>query len=118
MKQVDKLRESLEHWYVVGDWKDTVENYLYNGYTPGSFFTAVFANDLVGAASRSHPSNTWRSIQDLCKWMANSRLSEAFGSYEKVNKWLKLSAEKRHQALADAGLLYSAWDILSHKEPA
>ena len=116
MKPTDKLFDSFDYWSVPHEWGCEIENYLVRGFPPGGFHTALFANDLFTAASKSHPANTWSDIRLTCNWILKCGLPEAFGSYEKVTAWLKLTAEERQERCEKAGLLYTAWDIL--KSPA
>ena len=53
-----KLYNSLKNYSVSKDYADPIYNYLVHGFNPGSFFTALLANDFMGAVSRSHPGNT------------------------------------------------------------
>ncbi|HET8688514.1 MAG TPA: hypothetical protein VFM18_18025 [Methanosarcina sp.] len=97
---------------VPDEWQQELYNYLVMGFDPGSFFTAVMANDLVGAAAKSHPANTWRAIQQLMKWILNKAPGVSWGSYDRVHDWLKLSAEERKEILERYKLLYTEKDIM------
>ena len=80
-----KLNKSLVLWSVNDEWQEVMENYLLRGFEPGSFFTAVLVNDLMGAALHSHPSNRWDDIRNLCKWLNGEAPKECFGSYKAVS---------------------------------
>jgi hypothetical protein len=42
----NRILKTFELWRVPKDFADPMYNYLVHGYEPGSFFTAVLANDL------------------------------------------------------------------------
>ena len=107
-----KFQESFDHWGVPGEWQQELENYLVHGFDPGGFFSCFFANDLYGAAVRSHPANKLEAIRNLSKWIINVGPRRAFGTKEKVTDWLSLSNEQRRKILEDQGLLMTAWDHL------
>jgi len=98
------------------EWEQELHNYLVLGYSPGSFHLSVFANDLFGAAVRSHPANTWPAIMAMCRWMINNAPIQSFGSYEKVQNWLQLTKEERRKILEEKRLLTPekevVWNIL------
>jgi hypothetical protein len=119
MSNVDALgmfRDSTRNWEVDEEWSHVAYNYVVLGFSPGSFFTAFFANDLVGAACHSHPSNTMGAVIALGKWLANDAPKDCWGSYEKVGAWLALRQEIRDEICEKCGLKATAWDILSRKE--
>jgi hypothetical protein len=113
---LSKFRRSTQDWEVDGEWSTVAYNYVILGLEPGSFFTAFFANDLVGAATHSHPANTMGAVIALSKWLANDAPLDCWGSYEKVAAWVKLSQEIRDEICEKCGLKATAWEIL--KEPA
>lgn len=108
--------DPIRGYPVPEEWQEELHGYLISGFPPGSFHTAVFANDLFTAAVRSHKLNTWDAISGLCLWIINLGPREAFGSAEKVEAWLKLTKDERVKILEDKGLLYTeevvAWNLL------
>lgn len=111
-----KLAESFRYWNVNDEWQGVLERYLIDGFSPGSFFEALLANDLVGAATRSHPSNQWKEIMAVMKWLINRAPKESYGSYEKVREWLRLSEDQRRTYCENANVQMSMWDHLNDKE--
>jgi hypothetical protein len=70
------------------DWtKDTIDNYINRGLSPGSFCRALFANDLMMTYayadmwSRDH-------MYDLLCYVRAKVPPEAKGSYRKVDNWI------------------------------
>ena len=106
-----KLYKSLSEYQVSKDYADPIYNYLVHGYSPGSFFTSVLANDFIDAISRSHPANTIPALKNLVCWIVNE-LPEGVthGSYETVQNWLNLSSEDRRVVLEQRRLIYSEQD--------
>jgi hypothetical protein len=90
------------------DFAEPFYNYLVFGWTPGSCFTSVLANDFVSAISRSHPSNTVNAFKALVGWMRDTMPKEAYGSYEKVAKWTELTPEERRTVLEQTGLVFTS----------
>lgn len=103
--------------FVSGESQRELYNYLVCGLPAGSFHTAIFAGDLMGAAERTNPLNTWSGITAMCKWIINTAPEQSWGSYENVQSWLALSKEERVRILEKKGLLTPekevAWNIIS-----
>ena len=106
----ERLRDTFREWDVDEEWTDVTVKYLLYGFHPGSFFTSLYANDAWGAIMHSHPSNRITNLKNLIGWIVNINLEEAFGSYEKVGQWTKMSAEKRRDILEKRGLIFSEKD--------
>ena len=102
-----RLRESFIQWEVPGEYAQHVCSYLINGWHPGSFYTAVFANDFTSAMCRSHPSNALDGLQNLSKWIVAWMPKEAWGSYDAVENWIKMSDDDRRTVLEQARLIYT-----------
>ena len=100
--------QTFQRWDVPKDFAEPFYNYLVFGYTPGSCFTSVLANDFVSAISRSHPSNTINAFKALVGWMRDTMPAEAYGSYEKVAKWTELNPEQRRIVLEQTGLIFTS----------
>jgi len=112
----DKLEKSLKHWEVDKDYADPMINYLVHGFSPGSFFTSVLANDFVDAIGRSHPGNSVPALKNLVGWIVNDMPREAWGSYDVVADWLSMQDVERREILEDAGLIFTerqeTWETL------
>jgi len=103
----NKLMQTFQHWQVPKDFAEPFYNYLVHGYTPGSCFTSVLANDFVSAISRSHPSNTVNAFKSLVGWMRDTMPEESYGSYEKVKAWTGINPEQRRIILEHTGLVFT-----------
>ena len=104
----NKLMQTFQRWDVPKDFAEPFYNYLVFGWTPGSCFTSVLANDFVSTISRSHPSNTINAFKALVGWMRDTMPAEAYGSYEKVAKWTELNPEQRRIVLEQTGLIFTS----------
>lgn len=104
----DRLYKTFKQWEVPTDFADPMANYLVYGYEPGSCFTAVLANDFVGAIRSSHPSNTVEAFKALAGWLYSHVPPQAYGSYERVRAWLDLDADERRAILEHNRLIYTA----------
>jgi hypothetical protein len=103
----NKLMESARLWSVPQEYFDPISNYLVHGFEPGSFYTALLANDFFGAMRSSHPGNSVPELKHLTSWIESSIPFEAFGSYQKVTDWLRLTADQRRALLVKRGLVYT-----------
>ena len=106
----NRLYETFSKWDVPREFADTMANYLVYGYNPGSGFTSILANDFASAIVRSHPSNTISAYKALVGWMGDTLPKEAYGSYEKVAKWVELNSEQRRIILEYHDLIYTSKD--------
>lgn len=104
----NKLMQTFAHWDVPKDFADPMYNYLVFGWTPGSCFTSVLANDFASAIARSHPSNTIEAYKALVGWIRDTVPKEAYGSYEDVAKWTALNAEQRRVILEKHKLVFTS----------
>jgi hypothetical protein len=123
MQLSDHSRNRLLHtfslWDVEQEYSQHVYDYLVNGWPPGSFYTAVFANDFVSAMAHSHPSNRIDTLKWLASWIRHHMPEQARGSYDAVEKWLGMSNDDRRTALEQAELIYDTktevWLILKNE---
>jgi hypothetical protein len=106
----NRLLKTFADWSVPKDYADPMYNYLVHGFEPGSFFTAVLANDFCGAIQRSHPANTIEALKHLVGWMRDAVPVKAIGSYQAVKDWTSLEQEQRRALLEWRGLIYSVED--------
>ena len=103
----NRLYETFSNWEVTRDFADPMANYLVYGYSPGSFFTAVLANDFHGVVAHSHPVNTIEALKNLSGWMTDCMPREAYGSYDNVSNWCYLSPSARRLILEKNNLIYT-----------
>jgi hypothetical protein len=106
----NRLLATFAQWSVPKDYADPMFNYLVYGYGPGSFFTAVLANDFASAVQRSHPANTIDALKHLVGWMQDTMPAQARGSYAAVDEWTGLSKEQRRAVLENCGLVFTEED--------
>ena len=106
----NRLLGTFAQWSVPKDYADPMYNYLVHGFEPGSFFTAVLANDFSSAIQRSHPANTIEALKHLVGWMRDAVPVKAMGSYQAVKDWTGLDQEQRRSLLEWRGLIYSVED--------
>ena len=117
-----KLEDTFELWRVDKDFSDPMFNYLVYGWSPGSCFTAVLANDFARAIQTSHPANSIPAFKALTGWIGDHVPRNARGSYENVDRWIKLDPHLRRAELELKGLIYTekqeTWLALSKPEHA
>jgi hypothetical protein len=106
----NRILETFKTWGVPKDFADPMYNYLVHGYSPGSCFTSVLANDFAGAIARSHPANTIEAFKALSGWINDTMPAEAFGSYKEVSDWCYLKGPARRKILEGLNLIYSVED--------
>lgn len=104
----NRLLKTFELWAVPGEFANPMYNYLVHGFSPGGCFTSVLANDFMNAVGRSHPSNTIEAFKSLAGWIRDTVPGEAWGSYEAVELWTKLTADQRRKILEELDLIYPA----------
>ena len=103
----NRLYETFERWDVTRELADTIANYLVYGYPPGSFFTAILANDFMQAIASSHPSNTINSLKALVGWINEFCPNEAYGSYARIEAWYDMTSEMRRPILEKKRIIYA-----------
>lgn len=101
------MRESADKWRVDDEYFECMVRYLVHGLNPGSFFTAVLANDFHGAMMRSHPLNTVTALKSLVGWVHDDFPAYSYGSYEKVEAWSNMPEEERRKYLEFARLIFT-----------
>jgi hypothetical protein len=102
-----RIMQNANNWQVERGYFDPLYNYLVHGFEPGGFWTAALANDFMGAVQRSHPGNTVESLKRASGWIQNSFPQVAYGSYDLVYGWTRLSAATRRSLLEEAALIYT-----------
>ena len=108
--------QTFATWDVPKDFAEPFYNYLVYGWSPGSCFSAILANDFASAIMRSHPSNRIEVYKALVGWIRDTVPEEAYGSYEKVKAWGGINPEQRRIILEHNGLVFTnqeeVWKIL------
>ena len=102
----NRLMHTFSLWDVPQEYRGHVYGYLVQGWPPGSFYTAMFANDFAGAIAHSHPSNRVDELKNLSGWIQSHMPEQARGSYDAVEKWPGMSDDDRRTALEQAKLIY------------
>ena len=69
------------------DAKQSLNDYITNGWQPGSFLVAVLSNDLFDAISRADD-DTRRNLSKIVDWIYNNMPSGLYGTREKVSNHL------------------------------
>ena len=103
----DRMMMSASHWTVPREYFDGLCNYLVYGFEPGSFWTAVLANDWHRAISSSHPSNTIEHLKMASGWIHDSFPVESYGGYKNVKRWMELEPIERRMILEECRLIYT-----------
>lgn len=115
-----KFLESFRNYYggleVSDEYLEVIERYVLYGLPPGGMWTSIFANDILSASCRSHPSNDWDQLKRVMQWIVRTSPKQCWGSYEAVNEWCRLDAKTREEICSQAGIQTTMWDILSEKE--
>lgn len=103
----NRILRSASDWNVDKDFLDPIYNYLVHGFEPGSFFSALLANDMFRAMACSHPANTIPALKNLTGWIHSTMGYGTFwGSAEVVQNWLNLTDSERREKLELLNLVY------------
>lgn len=104
----NRFLETLNQWSVPREYADVMFGYFVHGFEPGSFFTAVLANDFASAMSSSHPANSIQGLKNLVGWMRSTMTyGKTWGDHKTVENWLAMSESERRAVLVERRLLYS-----------
>jgi hypothetical protein len=106
----NRMRKAASDWSVPAEYFDPVYNYLVHGFEPGSFWTAVLANDFARAIQHSHPANSIPRLKNTVSWMQNQWPTMSYGNLQVVHHWLALDAAERRTHLEQAHLIYTEQD--------
>ena len=106
----NRMRVAASHWSVPAEYFDPVYNYLVHGFEPGSFWTAVLANDFARAIQHSHPANSIPALKNTVGWIQDSWPKSTYGDYTAVKIWLEMTGSERRLHLESVGLIYSEQD--------
>jgi hypothetical protein len=102
-----RLMHTADSWTVPRDYFDPLYRYLVYGYEPGSFWSAVLANDLMRAMQSSHPSNSIPALKHTTGWIQDRWPCPSWGTYAAVKQWSALRTEQRRSELELAGLIFT-----------
>ena len=103
----NRMMLSATRWTVPRDYFDPLYNYLVHGYEPGSFWTAVLANDFMRAVQSSHPANDIAALKHTVGWIRDSFPQESYGNIFIVEDWVNRSGHDRRQILESARMIYT-----------
>ena len=103
----NRMMLSATRWSVPRDYFDPLYNYLVHGFEPGSFWTAVLANDFMRAIQHSHPSNSIDALKNTVGWILDSFPLESYGNIFIVEDWVNRSGHDRRQILESACMIYT-----------
>lgn len=104
----NRFYTSLNEWAVPKEYADRMFEYIVHGYHPGSFYTALLANDFMSAMAHSHPANSIIGLKALIGWLRSTMLyGVAYGSYEAVANWVNMSDSERRTKLNERKILYT-----------
>ena len=76
-----------EHWQIPEHTYKALKRYVEDRIPTGGFLYAVLTNDLVGATGRADSENA-KKLNGIVGFVYNEIPSGAWGSKEKVEKWL------------------------------
>jgi len=98
-------------WKVDRECLDPIYNYMVHGFEPGSFYSALLANDMFLAMTHSHPANTVAMLKKLTAWI-RSTMSRGilWGNEEVVKNWIQMSDSQRREKLELLNLVYPEKD--------
>jgi hypothetical protein len=103
----NRMMLSATRWSVPRDYFDPLYNYLIHGFEPGSFWTAVLANDFMRAMQSSHPSNSIDALKNTVGWIQDSFPLESYGNIFIVEDWVNRSGHDRRRILESACMIYT-----------
>ena len=103
----DRMMLSATRWTVPRDFFDPLYNYLVHGFEPGSFWSAVLANDFMRAVQHSHPSNDISALKNTVGWIQDSFPEQSYGNRFIVGDWVNRSGHERSQILESARMVYT-----------
>jgi hypothetical protein len=103
----NRMMTAATHWTVPREYFDPLYNYLVHGFAPGSFWSAVLANDFMAAVQHSHPSNSLPHLKNVVGWMQDQWPEASYGNHDRVIMWQDLEPIQRRQQLESSHLIYS-----------
>jgi hypothetical protein len=103
----NRVMLGASRWTVPREYFDPLYNYLVYGFEPGSFWTAVLANDFMGAIQASHPGNTVEALKHATGWVRDTFPEGSYGDRRSVEYWVKMDSHLRRQHLENHRILLS-----------
>jgi hypothetical protein len=103
----DRMMVTASRWTVPRDYFEPLHNYLVYGFAPGSFWSAVLANDFMRAVQHSHPSNDISALKNTVGWILNSFPEQSYGDHDRVILWQDLEAIQRRRILESTDMIYT-----------
>lgn len=116
-----RLMLSATRWTVAREYFDPLYNYLVHGFEPGSFWSAVLANDFMRALQHSHPANSIPQLKHVVGWIQDSFPPSSYGDRDTVILWCGLEPVQRRRILEQHQLIYTEQDeimMILRSEPA
>jgi hypothetical protein len=98
---------TASRWTVPRDYFEPLYNYLVYGFEPGSFWSAVLANDFMRAVQHSHPANTIDALKNTVGWIQDSFPRESYGNIFMVEDWIRRSPHERRRLLESARMIHT-----------
>jgi hypothetical protein len=95
----DRIMLGASRWTVPREYFDPLYNYLVYGFEPGSFWTAVLANDFMNAIQHSHPANTIEALKHATGWIRDTFPQGSRGNYRSVKDWVSMDPAERRLTL-------------------
>ena len=95
----DRVMLSASRWTVPREYFDPLYNYLVHGFEPGSFWTAVLANDFMTAVQHSHPSNDIPALKHCVGWIRDTFPQGSYGDYQSIKYWVNMDPSERRMTL-------------------
>jgi hypothetical protein len=103
----NRMMLSATRWSVPRDYFDPLYNYLVHGFEPGSFWSAVLANDFMRAVQHSHPSNAIDALKHTVGWIQDAFPLESYGNIFIVEDWIRSLPHERRRILESACMIYT-----------
>jgi hypothetical protein len=103
----DRMMLTATRWSVPRDYIEPLYNYLVYGFEPGSFWSAVLANDFMRAVQHSHPGNSIEALKSTVGWIRDNFPEEAYGDSDKVILWQDLESVQRRRILESKDMIYT-----------
>jgi hypothetical protein len=106
-----RIMKSAVDWEVSKEYFDPIYNYMVHGFEPGSFYSALLANDMFRAMACSHPANSVNELKKLTAWIRSTMGHGIFwGTTEVVQDWLQMSDSRRREKLELLRLVFPEQD--------
>lgn len=119
----NRLMATATLWTVPRDYYEPLYNYLVHGFSPGSFWSAVIANDFMRAVVHSHPNNEIQALRHTVHWIQDRWPDQSYGDYSRLRYWIEVvTPEQRRALLESQELIYTEQEevvlALKGHEPA